>query len=57
MRCGQESFFVKKNASFSFHAPGVDPKYEGYFHAAGMLLLLGLMGFIMFKDIFTIFKG
>lgn len=35
----------------------IDPKYEGYFHAAGMLLLLGLMGFIMFKDIFTIFKG
>lgn len=35
----------------------IDPKYEGYFHAAGMILLLGLMGFIMFKDIFTIFKG
>ena len=35
----------------------IDPKYEGYIHAAGMLLLLGLMALIMFKDIFTIFKG
>ena len=34
----------------------VDPKYEGYLHAGGMILLLGLMGFIMFKDIFVIFK-
>lgn len=35
----------------------LDPKYEGYIHGAGMLLLLGLMAIIMFKDIFTIFKG
>ncbi|MBQ7415443.1 MAG: site-2 protease family protein [Oscillospiraceae bacterium] len=35
----------------------IDPKYEGYIHAAGMILLLGLMALIMFKDIFTIFKG
>lgn len=35
----------------------IDPKYEGYIHAVGMILLLGLMGLIMFKDIFTIFKG
>ena len=35
----------------------VDPKYEGYIHGAGMLLLLALMAVIMFKDIFTIFKG
>ena len=35
----------------------IDPKYEGYVHAAGMLLLLGLMALIMFKDIFVIFKG
>ena len=32
----------------------LDPKYEGYVHAAGMVLLLGLMALIMFKDIFTI---
>ena len=35
----------------------IDPKYEGYLHAAGMILLLGLMAFIMFKDIFVIFRG
>ena len=35
----------------------LDPKYEGYLHAAGMILLLGLMAIVMFKDIFTIFKG
>lgn len=35
----------------------LDPKYEGYVHAAGMVLLLLLMAVIMFKDIFTIFKG
>ena len=34
----------------------IDPKYEGYLHAAGMILLLGLMAVIMFKDIFVLFK-
>ena len=35
----------------------LNPKYEGYIHGAGMILLLALMALIMFKDIFTIFKG
>lgn len=35
----------------------INPKYEGYIHAAGMILLLGFMAIVMFKDIFTIFKG
>ena len=35
----------------------IDPKYEGYLHGAGMILLLGLMAFIMFKDIFVIIRG
>ena len=35
----------------------IDPKYEGYIHAVGMILLLALMAVIMFKDIFVIFKG
>ena len=35
----------------------IDPKYEGYIHAAGMILLLAFMALITFKDIFTIFKG
>ncbi len=34
----------------------LDPKYEGYIHAAGMVLLLGLMAIIMLKDIIFIFK-
>ena len=33
----------------------LDPKYEGYIHAAGMVLLLGLMAFIMFHDLWRIF--
>lgn len=35
----------------------LDPKYEGYIHGAGMILLFALMALILFKDIFTIFKG
>ena len=35
----------------------INPKYEGYLHGAGMVLLLGLMAIIMFKDIFVIFRG
>lgn len=35
----------------------LDPKYEGYIHGAGMMLLIGLMAVIMFKDIFFIIKG
>ena len=35
----------------------INPKYEGYIHGAGMIVLLALMGIIMFKDIFVIVKG
>ena len=35
----------------------LDPKYEGYIHGAGMVLLLGFMALIMFKDLFVLFKG
>lgn len=35
----------------------IDPKIEGYIHGVGMILLLGLMAVVMFKDIFVIFKG
>ncbi|MBQ4600745.1 MAG: site-2 protease family protein [Oscillospiraceae bacterium] len=34
----------------------IDPKYEAYLHGAGMILLLGLMAVITFKDVFAIFK-
>ena len=33
----------------------LNPKYEGYIHAAGMVLLLGLMAIILFKDVFQLF--
>ena len=33
----------------------INPKYEGYIHMAGMVLLLALMAIILFKDVFTIF--
>lgn len=35
----------------------LNPKIEGYIHGIGMILLLGLMAIILFKDVFTIFKG
>ena len=35
----------------------IDPKYEGYIHGVGMILLFALMAVIMFKDIIFIFKG
>ena len=34
----------------------IDPKYEGWLHGAGMVLLLGLMAVIMFKDILYLFR-
>ncbi len=34
----------------------VNPKYESWIHAAGMILLLGLMAYVMFHDIFTLVK-
>jgi len=35
----------------------INPKFEAYLHAGGMILLLALMAIVMFKDIFVIFKG
>ena len=34
----------------------LDPKYEGYIHGVGMVLLLGLMAVILFNDVIGIFK-
>ena len=34
----------------------INPKYEGYLHGAGMILLLGLMAIVMFKDIVFLFR-
>ncbi len=35
----------------------INPKYEGYIHGIGMLILLAFMAFILFKDVFSLFKG
>ncbi len=35
----------------------LDPKYEGYIHAAGMVLLLALMAYLMLHDIFRLVTG
>lgn len=35
----------------------LNPKYEAYIHAAGMVLLLGLMAFVMFNDILKLIRG
>ena len=35
----------------------IDPKYEGYIHGVGMVVLLAFMAIVTFKDIFVIFKG
>lgn len=35
----------------------INPKYEGYIHGVGMILLFALMGIVFFKDIIMIFKG
>lgn len=35
----------------------INPKYEGYLHAAGMVLLLVLMVYVSFQDVFRIIGG
>ena len=35
----------------------LDPKYEGYIHTAGLVLLIGLMVYVMFNDIMRIVNG
>ena len=35
----------------------IDPKYEGYIHAVGLMLLIALMVFVLFNDIMRIING
>lgn len=35
----------------------INPKFESCVHGIGMVLLMGLMAVILFKDVFVIFKG
>ncbi len=35
----------------------IDPKYEGYVHGAGMVLLLGFIAYVSFRDIWKLIAG
>ena len=35
----------------------LNPKYEGYIHAVGMVALLGFMAVVTFSDIFKLVMG
>jgi len=35
----------------------LNPKYEGYIHTAGFVLLIGLSIVVMFNDVLRIFRG
>lgn len=52
---GRIFFLLVTTAIESITRKKINPKYEGYIHAAGMVLLLGFMAVILFKDVFTIF--
>jgi regulator of sigma E protease len=54
---GRALFLVLTVAIEKITRRKLDPKYEGYIHAVGMVLLLGLMAIILFKDVFQIFMG
>ncbi len=52
---GRVFFLLVTTAIEAITKKKIDPKYEGYIHAAGMALLLLFMAIILFKDVFTIF--
>ncbi len=35
----------------------INPKYEGYIHAAGMILLLAILALVTVKDVWSLFAG
>lgn len=51
---GRVFFLLISTAFTAVTKKKIDPKYEGYIHAAGMVLLLALMGFLIVKDVRTI---
>lgn len=52
---GGRIFFVILNSLIMlFTRKKIDPKYEAYIHAAGLVLLLGLTGYVMVNDIVRI---
>ena len=53
---GRVFFLLVTTAVEAITHKKINPKYEAYINGAGMVLLLGLMALILFKDIFAIFK-
>lgn len=55
---GGRIFFLLVNGLFTlFTRRKLNPKYEGYIHAAGLLCLLALMAVVTFNDIAKIVSG
>ena len=55
---GRSVCLVLTTAVEKIRGKKLNPKYEAYLHGTGMILLLALMAFVMFKDVFVIFfKG
>lgn len=53
---GGRIFFLLINTAWAgIFKKEVDPKYEGYVHLAGLILLLGLMAVVSFNDLARIF--
>ena len=54
---GGRVFFLLVNTVFTaITKKKIPSKFEGYIHAAGMILLLGFMAFITFKDIWKLLR-
>ena len=52
---GGRAFLLLVNTGFTaITKKKIPSKYEGYIHAAGMILLLAFMAFITFKDIWKL---
>ena len=49
------AIFLDINYKDDIRYEKLNPKYEGYIHAAGMILLLALMAVVMFNDVYRIF--
>lgn len=54
---GRIFFLVVNGAVTLVTKKKINPKYEGYVHAAGMVLLLALMAYVMYNDIARLITG
>lgn len=54
---GRVFFLIITSAIEAITKKKLDPKFEGYIHAAGMVLLLALMAYVLFHDVVRIVTG